>query len=159
MKKIEAIWNHPKFRHYLALNEEWEKDRIFCLHDKNHMLDVARIGYILNLEQNLGFEKELIYAAALLHDIGKWMQYQDGTPHHKASAFLCMEILQDAGFSAIECHIIQSAIATHKEYLLEDASLNRLLYVADKKSRLCFACAQKEHCNWKDSQKNHTLTL
>ena len=57
MKKIEAIWNHPKFKHYLALNEEWEKDRVFCLHDKNHLIDVSRIGYILNLEQNLGFEK------------------------------------------------------------------------------------------------------
>ena len=45
---------------------------------------MARIAYILNMEQDLGLEKEVIYAAAVLHDIGKYAQYEDGTPHEQS---------------------------------------------------------------------------
>lgn len=159
MEKVTKILNHPQFMHYLALNQQWEKNRTFCIHDINHFIDVARIGYIMNLEQRLGFQKEIIYAAALLHDIGKWMQYQSGIPHNEASAQLCIGILQDAGFLSAESQTIQSAIYTHRHYLQEDSSLNRLLYIADKKSRACFYCMQKQQCNWDDSQKNDTLTI
>ena len=47
-----------------------ERDRIFCGHDMAHFLDVARLAYIFNLEENLGIEKEEIYTAALLHACG-----------------------------------------------------------------------------------------
>ena len=36
-----------------------------------HFLDVARLAWIAGLEQGLGLDKEIVYAAALLHDIGK----------------------------------------------------------------------------------------
>ena len=39
---------------------EKEKSRIFCKHDLQHSLDVARIAYILNLEADLKIEKEII---------------------------------------------------------------------------------------------------
>ena len=41
----------------------------------SHLMDVARIAYITCLEQNLGIEKDVIYGAAILHDIGKYAQY------------------------------------------------------------------------------------
>lgn len=47
-----------------------KKDRIFCGHDMGHLLDVARLAWIFNLEANQEISKERIYAAALLHDIG-----------------------------------------------------------------------------------------
>lgn len=63
-----------------------EKGRLFCSHQMDHLLAVARIAYIRNLERNLGLKKESIYAAALLHDIGKYAQYEEGIPHEIKSA-------------------------------------------------------------------------
>ena len=51
--------------------KKFEHDREFCCHQITHLLDVARIAYIKNLEAGLGIDKELIYTAAILHDIGK----------------------------------------------------------------------------------------
>ncbi len=62
-------------------------------------MDVARIAYILSVDGAYAISKEIIYAAALLHDIGKWKQYEDGTPHEKASADLAEQILEASGFS------------------------------------------------------------
>ena len=78
---------------------EYEKDRIFCRHGMEHLLDVARIAYIENLENNRGISKEIIYGAALLHDIGRYLQYTEGIPHEKAGEELALEILKDSGFS------------------------------------------------------------
>ena len=71
MKRIDQILSHPVFREQFALLQEAEKDRIFCRHTMEHFLDVARLMYIYNLEDQAGFSKEMLYAAGLLHDIGK----------------------------------------------------------------------------------------
>ena len=80
MKRVNAILDAPLYRRCYARLEELERERIFCCHQMTHLLDVARIAYILNMEQDMGLEKEVIYAAAVLHDIGKYAQYEDGTP-------------------------------------------------------------------------------
>ena len=102
MDRIDRILAHALFREYLEKNREAEKDRIFCRHEMTHFLDVARIGRIINLEEGLGVAEELIYAAALLHDIGKHLQYSQGIPHEKAGAELAPEILRDCGFDEKE---------------------------------------------------------
>lgn len=61
-------------------------------------MDVARLMYIYNLEERAGLEKELIYAAALLHDIGRYEQISRGTPHHISGARIAEEIMADCGF-------------------------------------------------------------
>ena len=61
-----------------------ERDRKFCLHGIEHSLDTARIGYISILENGLPIDKELFYAAALLHDTGRY----SGMPHHEA--YMCI---------------------------------------------------------------------
>ena len=71
MRRVNAVINHWVYQDYYKRIEKIEKDRIFCCHQMIHLLDVARIAYITNLEQNLGFDKEVIYTAAVLHDIGK----------------------------------------------------------------------------------------
>ena len=50
---------------------EDEKDRKFCRHGMEHLLDVARLMYIEALEAGEDAPRDLIYAAALLHDIGR----------------------------------------------------------------------------------------
>ena len=103
MKRVNAILKAPLYRRCYARLEELEKERIFYCHQMPHLLDVARIAYILNIEQNLGLEKEVIYAASILHDIGKYAQYEDGTPHEQSGEKIASEILDslpdDAAFS------------------------------------------------------------
>ena len=82
LEKMERVWcifTHPFYIQNLKKNKECETERIFCKHDMAHFLDVARLAYILNLERNCRVEKEMIYATALLHDVGKWRQYEVDT--------------------------------------------------------------------------------
>ena len=74
MQRIWKIYEHPLFIEGLVKNKDAEKERIFCHHDMNHFLDVARLMYIFSMERGYAFGKEEIYATALLHDIGKWQQ-------------------------------------------------------------------------------------
>ena len=88
MEKVQKLYRHPLYRECLEKNKKAEETRIFCKHGMEHFMDVARIAYILSVDRAYAVSKEIIYAAALLHDIGKWKQYEDGTPHEKASADL-----------------------------------------------------------------------
>ena len=54
MIRVDRILNHPEFQKSMRLIRILEKERIFCCHGMEHLLDVARIGYILNLEQRNG---------------------------------------------------------------------------------------------------------
>ena len=95
MEIIERIRNHPLFAESYQKLQEIEKDRVFCRHQMEHLLDVARIAHIYNLEGQLGIRREVIYAAALLHDIGKSLQYTNKIPHEEASAEIAEQILKD----------------------------------------------------------------
>ena len=158
MDRINRILENKQYQEYLALNELAEKDRKFCYHDIGHFMDVARIGMILNLEEQVKIDKELLYGAALLHDIGRFKQYQDGTPHEKASAELARGILRECGFNDLETHDIISAIENHRYGRISgECNLDGVLYRADKLSRACFACKAEKDCNWKGDKKNLTV--
>ena len=158
MERIEKILNHDLFKYYVLENEKEEKNRLFCHHDMGHFLDVARIARILNLEEKAGLDAEIVYAAALLHDIGRHLQYWEKIPHEEASAMLAPRILQECGYKEEEQEEILFAIAAHRDR--EKASkrtLAAILYRADKLSRPCFCCKQESNCNWKQEKKNRTL--
>lgn len=155
MERIDKILKHALFLYHLAENEKAEEERQFCHHDMIHFLDVARIAEIINLEEGLGLNREWIYAAALLHDCGKHVQYEDGTPHEVASARIAPEILRDCGFEKAEADKIVEAIWSHRdEKIATEPDLRGVLYRADKASRACFACKAEAECNWKDGKKN-----
>lgn len=158
MERIDRILENKKYQNYLRLNRQEEKERIFCRHDMGHFLDVARIGWILVLEEHLPIEKEIVYAAALLHDIGRYLQYREGQPHEKASAKLAPEILKECGFNESETDIIIEAIEKHRDKnAQEEENLNGILYRADKASRPCFACDVENLCDWKQGKKNKKI--
>lgn len=158
MERIDSILKHALFIGCMDRNRDAERERSFCRHDMSHFLDVARIGMILNLRENMGVEEELIYASALLHDIGRYVQYADGTPHEEASAELAEGILIDCGFDNKETCDILHAIRSHRSRETEsERSLSGLLYRADKASRACFACPVQAACNWKNDKKNLTI--
>ncbi len=158
MKRIDKILNHDLFNKLLSKNNAYERDRIFCRHNMEHFLSVARIAQILNLKQKLKLDKALVYGAALLHDIGRFRQYEDGTPHESASARLAGPILRDSGFTREETELILDAIRNHRNgEIQKEKSLRGILYRADKLSRSCFACPVEQDCNWKGNKKNLKL--
>ncbi len=148
MERIGRIVNHEKYQAYLMEIEELEQGRIFCRHQMGHFLSVARIAMLIMEEEGLSIEKELIYAAALLHDIGRGIQYQTGTPHEQASAKIALEILAECLFDEQEISEILQAIIGHRNSeSAGNADLRGLLYRADKLSRECFCCKAKDECD------------
>lgn len=155
MDRIDRILQHDLFLKNLNANNTAEADRRFCRHNIVHFLDVARIGMIINLEEGMELPKDLVYAAALLHDIGKHRQYEAGIPHEKASAEIAPNILGDCEFTEEEMRIIVEAILSHRDAAVaSEKNLKGALYRADKASRACFACEAEKDCNWKDGKKN-----
>ena len=154
MNRVNAIINHPVFIDVLGKIASVEHDRPFCCHDLQHLLDTARIAYILALESGADIGKELIYTAALLHDTGRYLQYTEGVPHEVASAGIAAEILPECGFCEDETALIIAAISAHRRKNEDMTGLSGLLYRADKLSRACYNCAARRECNWADERKN-----
>ncbi len=134
-----------------------ETDRIFCRHDLRHCIDVARITMLLSYEEGLNLDRELVYAAALLHDIGR---SEGSHNHHMKSADLAVEILRQSGFSYSEVEIITDVIKNHgNKTAAEDKTFSGLFYRADKLSRNCLNCKARGACYWSDEKKNLSLII
>ena len=156
MDRVNQIWNHPLYQKELGKLQILEKDREFCRHTPEHFLDVARLAYIEALEQDYPVSKEMIYCTALLHDIGRARQYEDGTPHDEAGALIAKQILNELGFYRDEIMAIVSAIRGHRVQS-DQSILGKLIYSADKKSRNCFSCKAEPECYWSPQKKNMTI--
>lgn len=160
MERIQAIIKHPLYKEHTGKIKEWEKDRPFCRHDSAHFLNVARLAMIIKLKEQLDISEELIYAAALLHDIGRHIQYETGEDHAAASGRLAYPILKAAGYSDRETDMVVEAIISHRnEKVKEEKNLKGLLYRADKLSRECYFCEVSQMCRWKEGKKNKELIL
>lgn len=163
MRRVNAILAHPLYRKCYVRLEELERDRVFCRHQMPHLTDVARIAYILDMEENAGIDKEVIYGAAVLHDIGKFAQYENGTPHEQSGERIAAEILETlpdgCRFSEAEKRDILTAIRGHRKLRDDAEPLERLLYRADKASRMCFACPAEKECDWSMEKKNMELKI
>ena len=159
MERINQILTHPTYISSLQAIAQCEKERIYCKHDADHFFSVARIMYIRALEENLKLEKEIIYAAALLHDIARHEQYLNQIPHAIASASLAREILQlVGGFTQEDQARIVTAIADHNACGSQDP-LTALIQWADHESRACLYCPAKAQCKWPEEEKNREVTL
>ena len=162
MERVNALLNHPTYQGWIIANNQAEQGRDFCRHGVEHAVDVARIAYISNLEENMGIRKEVIYAAALLHDIGKCRQYEEGIPHEEASAQIAEVILGELPehfFSRKESGEIVQAILGHRRERNGMGKLERLLYASDKRSRNCFSCGSEAECSWSAEKKNLEIAV
>jgi uncharacterized protein len=157
LHRINCILQNEKFKEYIRKNQEQEINRQFCHHDMQHFLDVARIAYIKVLENKLEIEKDIVYACALLHDIGRWLQYETGIPHEKAGVQLGLEILIECGYEEQEIECILKAIGNHRNSDNLKNSLSELLYSSDKLSRSCFKCNVYKECKWSNEKKNNII--
>lgn len=155
MEKVNEILNNIEYKKYLKALEEIEKDREFCKHNIEHFLDLARIAYIIVLENKLPFSKEIIYGIALLHDIGRVLEYTETQPHHEASIIISKKILKDSKYTTDEINSILKAIGNHRDN--SDDELSNVIYVSDKLSRNCFNCKAEKECYWKNEKKNFKI--
>ncbi|MGE5544430.1 MAG: HD domain-containing protein [Bacillota bacterium] len=159
MKRVDSILKDPVYVEYINHNMMAAKDDSFCKHDLAHSVDVARIAYILILEHHdlnyfikdaglSGREaaKEVIYATGLLHDIGKWKEYEEGVDHAAYGARLARDILTRAGFEEHEIKIITRAIYEHRNISRDMSFLGERMHRADNLSRACSQCEAKGDC-------------
>lgn len=140
--------------------EELEKNRIFCKHNLSHFISVARIATIIWHEEGgrNSLKRDIIYAAGLLHDIGRAEEYMKGTPHEEAGAIIAGEILQSSGYEDKEIEMITRAISAHRIKDDNDIDyLGQIISKADKLSRECFACSASDMCKWSKEKKNKNL--
>lgn len=194
MKRINQLLHHPVFTDHLDRLAQLEKDRIYCCHGLSHLLDTARIACLLqyqkgndpqeaekteelstistkNSPKESAFPVEIIYAAALLHDIGRVLQYEQGLPHETAGLAAAKQILTDCCFTAHEQALILDAIQFHRKDTKATASLSektgdhptetdrfrQILHTADKLSRNCFTCPAADTCYWPEDKKNQGI--
>ncbi|ADL13289.1 HD domain-containing protein [Acetohalobium arabaticum] len=168
MERLNKIIDSQEYNSYLQKNHQREQDRIFCRHTWQHFIAVARITYLLILEEELAEElltkwqleekndlKEIVYTAAMLHDIGRWKQYDTGQDHAAVSAKLAVDLLEKYRYTALEKEIILTAIKEHRGKPDSDKSiLGCLLCRGDNLSRNCRECFAREKCK---SVKNPTI--
>lgn len=194
MERINRLLHHPSFQENLTRLEQLEADRIYCCHGLSHLLDTARLACLLQYQNNesnsqqaaqkpklstearantpstmCNIPNEVIYAAALLHDIGRVLQYEQGLPHETAGLAIAELILKDCGFTKSERLLILDAIQFHRRdtqtdianasdnIISQTETLRTLLHTADKLSRNCFACHAADSCYWPEDKKNRGI--
>lgn len=172
MNRVNSIIDNKLYKEKYDELQILEANRIFCNHGMEHFLAVARLMYIRELENhklltdagqpteyNEMIPKHIIYAVALMHDIGRVDQIKEGIPHELASAALCDEILPGCGYTEEEICIIKTAILGHRQKNEQGDRLAVLLYTCDKASRNCFACKAKSECNWDQEKMNLEIMI
>lgn len=159
MERVNRIVQHEDYRYALTRMASLEKYRRFCRHDMEHFLSVARLMLLLADREGLPPETDLFYAAALLHDIGRTAQYENGIAHTDASARLAEAILPACGYNESETVRLSLAIRAHNSKVDTNDRLTRLLQQADHLSRNCFCCPAQEDCYWPETRRNKGVTL
>ena len=87
--------------------------------------------YLKNVKEDLKISDDMIYATALLHDIGRHIQYRQGIGHEISSAQIAPLILDDCDFTVEEKNQIIEAILKHRDSKTsEEKNLNCLLYTS-----------------------------
>lgn len=159
MERYHEILAHATYQKLVKKLAQLEEKRQFCRHDIEHFCDVARIMYILALEEQSDWSQDVIYATALLHDIGRVREYEEKVPHDQASADIAVDILQETGYDQEEIENITEAILGHRDKGKHENELADYLARADHLSRKCFCCPAEEECYWPREKKNGTIYI
>lgn len=157
MERVNMLLADKEYKELLERLEELEKDRSFCSHGMEHLLAVARIAWIRNLEEDLGLEKEAVYLSALLHDLGRVDEYQRGIPHQEAGRNRASYFLEKLGYPPQKRGLILDAVEGHRRRKAGEKGLASLVAEADKASRDCGYCKAYDDCKWSPEEKNHSL--
>lgn len=164
LDRINAIINNSEYQDWIIANNQAEYGSEYCRHGLEHAFDVARIAYELWLDhQGNPLARDIVYATALLHDIGYWSKFealQDDSEENccehtadlndnqetpfQTAAVLAEDILFDAGYHPAMIAEIQKAILNMETDSKEGLSV--ILRRANELSRPCFICPMKNKC-------------
>jgi uncharacterized protein len=166
MDRVNAIICNQEYQDWIIANNQAEYGSEYCRHGLEHAFDVARIAYELWLDhQGNPVAKDIVYAAALLHDIGYWSKFEDlhvdecdchehgdecdcggeqETPFQVAAS-LSEEILAEAGYHPAVIGEIIKAIRQMDTDSKEGLSV--ILRRANELSRPCFLCPIQASCD------------
>lgn len=183
MEYVVRLLHQEQYRENVKKIARLEADRIYCRHNMEHFMDVARLAQIRNLKEQLGLDEEMIYLYALLHDIGRMKEYEQGISHAAASAEFAGEIFVAIEYPKEKADVICKAILAHRrkmqqenespglkgqqelvslkkgqENISREACFVQLMKWADKASRMCFACEAADSCKWSEEEKNKPET-
>ncbi len=164
MKYTERLLKNERFLRIQQEIREDEKDRVYCHHELEHGLDVARIAWILYLEAGACREeiKDRIYVTGLIHDIGRSVQYRTGEHHAIAGAEIARQILSEIDYPEKWISDVCGFIREHhgRQYAYSDKSqIGYYIERADKLSRNCFSCPAVDTCKWSEAEKNQTVKV
>lgn len=151
-KNTNQLFKNKKYQIHLKKIGNHEEKRRFCRHDVDHFLTLARIASIKCFESETNLSLDLIYTTALLHDIGRFMEYEKQIPHEIASYELAIPLLNELHYSEVEKNIILDAILNHRNP--NTSGFNHIFYESDKLSRPCFSCSVEAECYWAKEKKN-----
>lgn len=158
MERLCKLLEMKEYIQAQQMIEKFEERRIYCGHGKEHARDVARIAYMISLEEKTAFDKEMIYVMAYMHDMGRAYEYQDVCSHESGSIVMALNWLPKCGFNEQEIEQIVEAIKTHRQKeQAKKQTLGALLYRADKLSRDCFCCRASDTCKWPPEAKNKQI--
>lgn len=159
MSRVNQLLEHEDFISYVGKINESEKDRLFCKHGFEHGLNVARIAYAYLLEKGeMLLLKENVYAAAFLHDIGRWVEYETGEDHAEASARLALPLLEACRFSVDDIQVILKGIREHRRHPEDNLTmLGVALALADDWSRDCRQCSVQTKCHKYNQAMNQVI--
>lgn len=152
LKNTNKLFQNADYQKHLKSIKGYEEKRKFCRHNLSHFLAVARIATTKSLEAGLSIPRDLIYTTALLHDIGRFVQYEDKTPHEIASYTLAISLLEQLDFNSDEKEQILEAILNHRNP--ESQRFSHIFYESDKLSRECLSCPMEKNCDWGSKKKN-----
>lgn len=169
----DRVLKHPEFLRIMNRIKEQETERIYCHHELEHALDVARIAWILFLEEVVEAQTEVLarrdrmllkdelYVCALLHDIGRSAQYETGIHHSETGLIIAKEILTDVQCPQEWVDEILNVLAGHhgrsKKTKASEMDLGYYIGKADHDCRLCFFCEAKDSCKWGLEDRNTTV--
>jgi len=149
MARVNQLLEHEDYISYIEKIDDLEKERPFCKHGFEHGLNVARIAYGYMLEKGEAIPlKEAIYAAAFLHDIGRWVEYETGEDHSKVSARLALPLLEACRFTPEDVQMILTGIREHRWHHVGNLTpLGEALSLADDWARDCRHCSAQNQCH------------
>lgn len=153
MDRVNRILADQAYCSALREIEAAEKGREFCGHTFDHLVETARLTYLLLLEQGeRHISREMAYATGLLHDIGRASALRQERDHALVSAEMAEPILRRSAFNCSEQTLILRAITQHrhkggeKEVLQHRSPLSDALSRADSLARLCYRCNSAAAC-------------
>lgn len=159
LETANRILKNSTFRLKLGEIEGLEKERIFCGHGLEHLLAVARMTMLICIERGIPAEEDIVYSAALLHDIGRVEEYTKGLPHETVGAETAEQILSEVGCGSEKAEKIIGIIRSHRNKGDKADTLEAVFYEADKKSRMCSFCKAQDKCNWPYEKRNNQIEV